>query len=253
MGGFWLCLLLEAMILIIYRMTEISEPGSQPDLYERVASIEAEQEAMRSAFGGISSFREFGVVDIHAFQGGLLPERKTDGAIGFDAYARAIVDPTKPATDSNPLRGLVGDFQKDGPNWKSSVNESIRDWVDDDPMDETKYVVNLPRHKRLMVGLGFATRMIFPAFYWVAPRSGYAARGITVANSPGTVDPDYRGEAGALIENNSTSHFTISHNQRIVQVIFTAAFIPQLNPITVHEELGGTRRGAGGFGSTGTR
>jgi len=225
------------------------EKGSAPE--DRLRWVEGEIDALHTMYGGIESFQELGTVDYYVFEGGLRPQRQTEGAIGFDAYARAIVDPLSGPTPDNPLRRTLGDFQK-GDDWLESIDPSIRDWVDDDEYDESKWALHLPRGKRVMVGLGFATRMRYPAFYWVAPRSGFASRGITIANSPGTVDPDYRGEAGALIQNNSDNEFVISHQMRIAQVIFTAAFIPRLDEVAKHGELGGTKRGVGGFGSTGS-
>jgi len=86
----------------------------------------------------------------------------------------------------------------------------------------------------------------------VRPRSGLAAKhGITVLNAPGTIDEDYRGELAVLLVNLSNTSFTISHGERIAQLI--VAPVSQV-AIEVHEnlaELGETVRGAGGFGSTG--
>jgi len=209
---------------------------------------------LRHAMGDIASFEVFTQAKFFVFPGGREPTRQTLGAIGFDAYARAIVDPDSKPTGSNPLRMPLGDFAKiGGRNWQKHIHPSIRDWAVDDEINETKYAINLPVGEQLMVGLGIATEMQFPLFYWVAPRSGYASKGITVANSPGTVDPDYRGEAGALIKNNSKEPFNISHTQRVVQLLFGIAMIPELLEVTSHEELSSTKRGAGGFGSTGKR
>ena len=217
----------------------------------RLRSVESELSSLREAIGSIATLRALSEVDIHTFPGGKEPVRQTEGAIGFDAYSRAIVDPYSKPTPENPLRRTIADFEKT-PDWRDKIDTSVQDWIIKDDTNEDKYAVALPPSERLMVGLGFATKMEYPMFYWVAPRSGYAAKGITVANSPGTVDPDYRGEAGALIENNSNKEFVISHNMRVVQVIFSLALIPSINRVDAHEELGGTNRGAGGFGSTGT-
>lgn len=218
---------------------------------DRLGNLEREMQHLRSAMGGIASFEAFTTVDFFVFTGGKQPTRQTDGAIGFDAYARAIVDPASKPSPDNPLRRSLGDFYKRHRNWRDDLDPQIMDWVVDDPNDDSKYSVDLPPGQRLMVGLGIATRMEFPLLYWVAPRSGFAARGITVANSPGTVDPDYRGEAGALVENNSDTMFNISHEMRIVQLLFSIAMIPNLREVRAHTELGETNRGAGGFGSTG--
>ncbi len=221
------------------------------ELDERVARTEEELAHFRELLGSVATFQVFSEVRFFRFPGGRLPVRQTGGAIGYDAYARAIVDPASKPTPDNPLRRTVADFSRND-GWEDQLDESVRDWIAEDPNDIDKYAVALPPYERLMVGLGFATSMEFPMLYWVAPRSGYAARGITVANAPGTVDPDYRGEAGALIVNNSGEDFLITHNMRIVQVIYMLACIPHMVEVDRHEELGNTVRSAGGFGSTGT-
>ena len=85
----------------------------------------------------------------------------------------------------------------------------------------------------------------------VRPRSGLAAKkGITVLNSPGTVDADYRGEIGVILVNLSNEDFTIENGERIAQLVITKH---ERAEWIVTEELTETSRGAGGFGSTGTR
>ncbi len=83
----------------------------------------------------------------------------------------------------------------------------------------------------------------------VRPRSGLAAKkGITVLNSPGTVDADYRGEIGVILVNLSNDDFVINDGERIAQLII--AKHERANWIEV-EVLSETERGSGGFGSTG--
>ena len=83
----------------------------------------------------------------------------------------------------------------------------------------------------------------------VRPRSGLAAKkGITVLNSPGTVDADYRGEIGVILVNLSNEDFTINDGERIAQLVI--AKHERAEWVSV-EELDDTDRGAGGFGSTG--
>ena len=87
----------------------------------------------------------------------------------------------------------------------------------------------------------------------VRPRSGLAAKnGVTVLNTPGTVDTDYRGEIKVIIINLGQEPFTINHGDRIAQAVVasvTAKNIINLNRVTEISE--NTERGAGGFGSTG--
>jgi dUTP pyrophosphatase len=83
----------------------------------------------------------------------------------------------------------------------------------------------------------------------VRPRSGLAIKkGITVLNSPGTVDADYRGEIGVILVNLSNEDFTINDGERIAQLVI--AKHERAEWISV-QELNETERGAGGFGSTG--
>ena len=83
----------------------------------------------------------------------------------------------------------------------------------------------------------------------VRPRSGLAAKkGITVLNSPGTVDADYRGEIGVILVNLSNDKFTIQDGARIAQLVI--AKHERAEWVSVNE-LDETERGSGGFGSTG--
>lgn len=83
----------------------------------------------------------------------------------------------------------------------------------------------------------------------VRPRSGLAAKkGITVLNSPGTVDADYRGEIGVILVNLSNDDFVIKDGERIAQLVIAKHERVQWNEVDVLNE---TERGSGGFGSTG--
>ncbi len=85
----------------------------------------------------------------------------------------------------------------------------------------------------------------------VRPRSGLAAKnGVTVLNSPGTIDADYRGEIGVILVNLSNEEFTIENGERIAQMIISKH---ERAVFEVVEELSETDRGAGGFGSTGVK
>jgi dUTP pyrophosphatase len=83
----------------------------------------------------------------------------------------------------------------------------------------------------------------------VRPRSGLAAKfGITVLNSPGTVDADYRGEIGVILINLSKDDFTINDGERIAQMVIAKHERVAWKNVEVLDE---TSRGSGGFGSTG--
>ncbi|CAI8240454.1 MAG: Deoxyuridine 5'-triphosphate nucleotidohydrolase [Formosa sp. Hel1_33_131] len=83
----------------------------------------------------------------------------------------------------------------------------------------------------------------------VRPRSGLAAKhGLTVLNSPGTVDADYRGEIGVILVNLSYTDFKIENGERIAQLVIAKHERAAWNEV---EQLNETSRGEGGFGSTG--
>lgn len=85
----------------------------------------------------------------------------------------------------------------------------------------------------------------------IRPRSGLAAKNdVTVLNSPGTIDADYRGEIKVILINHSQTPFIIEHGMRIAQMIVARHSTVQWNEVS---ELSETGRGAGGFGSTGTK
>jgi dUTP pyrophosphatase len=85
----------------------------------------------------------------------------------------------------------------------------------------------------------------------IRPRSGLAFKhGITVLNSPGTIDADYRGEVGVILINLSNEAFVIENGERIAQLIFSKVEQIEFEQV---ENLSETERGAGGFGSTGVK
>ena len=107
----------------------------------------------------------------------------------------------------------------------------------------------LPPLGRALVPTGLA--MALPSGYeaQVRPRSGLAAKhGVTVLNSPGTIDADYRGEVKVILVNLSDTPFTIGRGERIAQMVIAQVSRARL---VETEALDATVRGAGGFGSTG--
>lgn len=85
----------------------------------------------------------------------------------------------------------------------------------------------------------------------VRPRSGLALKhGITVLNSPGTIDADYRGEIGVLLVNLSDKDFTINDGERIAQMVIAKHETVEFVAV---DELDETERGAGGYGHTGVK
>jgi len=98
------------------------------------------------------------------------------------------------------------------------------------------------------IGTGIALTLVSGTAALVCPRSGLASRGITVANSPGVIDPDYRGEIKVLLQNLSGEDYTVRQGDRIAQLLFIVPYQPWMIEV---EELDTTERGTGGFGSTG--
>lgn len=103
---------------------------------------------------------------------------------------------------------------------------------------------------RVLVPTGLAMALPQGFEAQVRPRSGLAAKnGITVLNSPGTIDSDYRGEIKVILVNLGTEAFTITRGTRIAQMVIAPVTRGLFAEV---ESLDETTRGAGGFGSTGT-
>jgi dUTP pyrophosphatase len=117
-------------------------------------------------------------------------------------------------------------------------------------IDEKKRVKILPgRAEMIPTGIAIALPIDFEA--QIRPRSGLAAKhGITILNSPGTIDSDYRGEISAMLINHSKINFEIERGMRIAQMVISP--VVQFNLIEI-QNLDETERGGGGFGSTGIR
>lgn len=116
---------------------------------------------------------------------------------------------------------------------------------------DTREDIVLPPLGRAMVPTGLFLEI--PAGYeaQVRPRSGLAAKkGVTVLNSPGTIDADYRGEVRVILVNLSSDPFTIVPGERIAQMVFARHEQVEWEEVDTLEE---SERGAGGFGSTGVK
>lgn len=109
-------------------------------------------------------------------------------------------------------------------------------------------IVLQPMERRLVpTGL----RIALPAGYeaQVRPRSGLALKhGITLLNTPGTIDADYRGEIGVIMVNLSTEPFTVADGERIAQLVIVRHEVAEWVPV---DSLDDTERGEGGFGHSG--
>lgn len=138
-----------------------------------------------------------------------------------------IINKSKHATPNYETEGSAG------MDLRANINESITLKPLERTIVKTGLFIALP--------VGFEAQ--------VRPRSGLAAKkGITVLNSPGTVDADYRGEIGVILVNLSNDDFVINDGERIAQLVIAKHERVNWQEVSVLDE---TERGAGGFGSTG--
>lgn len=103
--------------------------------------------------------------------------------------------------------------------------------------------------ERALVSTGVSLALPAGLAASVRPRSGLAANhGITVLNTPGLIDPDYRGEIKVILYNAGNEPFRVNRGERIAQLTFEPIITPELEQVDCLDE---TERGTGGFGSTG--
>ncbi|MCM1491104.1 MAG: dUTP diphosphatase [Muribaculum sp.] len=124
-----------------------------------------------------------------------------------------------------------------------SAGMDLRAWLPDEEITigplERKIV---PTGIKLAIPQGYECQ--------IRPRSGLAAKhGVTVLNSPGTIDSDYRGYVGVILVNLSSVPFTVRNGERICQMVFAAVEPAALTEVSMLEA---TERGDGGFGHTGS-
>lgn len=104
--------------------------------------------------------------------------------------------------------------------------------------------------ERRLVGTGLSMELPHDVECQVRPRSGLALRhGITLPNSPATIDPDYRGELKVILWNSGDEPVPIARGTRIAQLVFARFAAPEVVEV---DSIAATARGGGGFGSTGT-
>ena len=109
--------------------------------------------------------------------------------------------------------------------------------------------ISLQAKKWLLIPTGLAISMPIGYEAQIRPRSGLALKhGVSVLNSPGTIDADYRGELGVLLINHGEDEFHINHGDRIAQIVFAPVIQAVWNQVTYLDE---SSRDANGFGSTG--
>lgn len=147
-----------------------------------------------------------------------LPERKHNDDAGFDCYIRGF---------------------------KKIITENNENKLID--LNVEKYI--LKPLERIGCPLGFATAIPLGYYVSVVPRSGNALwKGLTILNTPGTIDSGYRNEWMAIVVNVSNENITLEKGERICQFILQKLVDFDLDPV---ENLPESERGLGGFGSTG--
>lgn len=140
---------------------------------------------------------------------------------------------------------IINQSQHDLPNYETIASAGM------DLRAKISEPITLNPLERAIVKTGLFIELPIGYEAQVRPRSGLAAKkGITVLNSPGTVDADYRGEIGVILVNLSNEPFVIENGERIAQLII--AKHERAEWISV-QELSETSRGEGGFGSTGVK
>ena len=111
--------------------------------------------------------------------------------------------------------------------------------------------ISLDPMQRTLIGTGLYFEIPQGFEVQIRPRSGLALKhGVTVLNSPGTIDADYRGEIKVILINNGEEPFLIEHEMRIAQMVVSKYQQVQFKLV---KELTSSERGSGGFGSTGTK
>ena len=145
-------------------------------------------------------------------EGALFPKQATEGSVGYDIFACVLLD-----KNTRELK--------------------------------SKLPVEISPGETVLIGTGFKMEIPFPWQAEIRPRSGLAGKqGIEIPNSPGTIDPDFRGEVGVLIKNCGKEKFILEKNIRIAQMVFAKAEIPEFEQVP---NLSKSPRGENGFGSTG--
>ena len=150
--------------------------------------------------------------------------------------------PRHPLSTSIKIKKLHDDVQLPERKSKQAAGMDLHAYLPDGK-------IGIPPGERKIIATGFAME-IEPGYEaQVRPRSGLAIKqGITVVNSPGTIDSDYRGEVKVGLINLSSTTFILEPGMRIAQMVIQA--VPRVH-LEVVEELSDTERGDGGFGSTG--
>jgi len=154
-----------------------------------------------------------------------LPTLATSGSVGYDLHACFDGETDK-----------IKAFNERGEEYSIKLNK-------------TSYI-NLSPHSRILIPTGLYIQLPNGYEAQIRPRSGLALKsGITVLNTPGTIDSDYRGEIGVILFNTTSIPIAITHGMKIAQMVINKVEIAKF--ISTNE-LDETERNEGGFGHTGT-
>ncbi len=165
--------------------------------------------------GNVSSIKFAPIPGVDMSPEELEPKRRSDDAVGYDLMAVRLL--------------------------KKGTREPI----------PNAFPVTIGPGEQALFGPGIAMAIPKGIMGEIRPRSGLSMKGITMANAPGTIDPDYRGEVGILVLNKSKEPFVVNERDCIAQLVFAPVELPKLQYVSSVEELPETTRGTGGFGSTG--
>jgi dUTP pyrophosphatase len=164
-------------------------------------------------------------VKVKLDEGVEMPEYSTVGSVGFDLRAVKILKVFKGDTEVDDIKLY-------------KIQQGFLD----------RGYIKLRAFERILFGTGISVELPTGIEMQIRPRSGMALKqGITVLNTPGTIDPDYRGEIGIIAYNSTPFLSTIQKGDRIAQAMLNKYEIASFQ----FSELSDTVRGSGGFGSTG--
>lgn len=115
-----------------------------------------------------------------------------------------------------------------------------------------KNIIVLKPGERILIDTGLHVEIPEGYEIQVRPRSGLALKkGITISNTPGCIDSDYRNSIGVILENRGTENFEVKNGDRIAQLILNEVPKIKWEKVSKQTDLSNTKRGLGGFGSTG--
>ena len=167
------------------------------------------------------------------YQDGELLKYQTPGSSGIDLRSLSILE-----TDSSERKWLI----------KDDSDKEIISSVEGENLSFVREYILEP-NARILVYSGISASIPMGTEIQIRSRSGLSWKnGVTVLNSPATIDSDYRGEIGSMVINNSNKPFVITAGLRISQMVIANVIVAE---IEYTDELDATERGEGGFGSTG--